>query len=310
MKHLPITLIFLTFLAIFPLATRLTRAQGTDLFFSEYIEGSSNNKAVEIYNPTSSSINLLGYMVNIYANGHTTSSAISIPSFSLTPGSVYVICNISSVSDLSLKCNQLTGSLNFNGNDAVALQKDTSVMVDVIGQIGFDPGAIGWETGAISTTDHTLVRKCSIDSGDPDGSDVFDPSVQWNDHDIDDFSNIGQHTLCLVTPTPTVTPTEVPTEAPTITPTATLTATPTSTPTATPTEVPTETPSPTPTSTSTEEPTVTPTSSAVPTVTPTTTPSPTPHSIPSGESLSILINKIVRTFTNFILLRYFNIKIY
>jgi len=36
----------------------------SDLFFSEYIEGGSNNKAIEIYNPTGSSINLSGYTVS------------------------------------------------------------------------------------------------------------------------------------------------------------------------------------------------------------------------------------------------------
>ena len=43
-------------------------AAGTELFFSEYIEGSSNNKAVEIYNPTAASVNLatLGYKIEMY----------------------------------------------------------------------------------------------------------------------------------------------------------------------------------------------------------------------------------------------------
>ncbi len=45
--------------------------QVSDLFFSEYVEGSSNNKALEIYNPTNSSINLSGYVLKGSSNDAT-----------------------------------------------------------------------------------------------------------------------------------------------------------------------------------------------------------------------------------------------
>ena len=44
-------------------------ALADDLFISEYIEGSSNNKAIEIYNPTDTAIDLTGYRLEIYSNG-------------------------------------------------------------------------------------------------------------------------------------------------------------------------------------------------------------------------------------------------
>ena len=37
----------------------------TDLFISEYIEGSSNNKVIELYNGTGTAINLSNYSVKI-----------------------------------------------------------------------------------------------------------------------------------------------------------------------------------------------------------------------------------------------------
>ena len=40
-------------------------AAPTELFFSEYIEGSSNNKAVEIYNGTGAAINLAAGAYNV-----------------------------------------------------------------------------------------------------------------------------------------------------------------------------------------------------------------------------------------------------
>ena len=40
-----------------------------DLFFSEYGEGSSNHKYIEIYNPSASAISLTGYTVYLSGNG-------------------------------------------------------------------------------------------------------------------------------------------------------------------------------------------------------------------------------------------------
>ena len=41
----------------------------TDLIISEYVEGWSNNKALEIFNPTDAAINLNGYRITRYSNG-------------------------------------------------------------------------------------------------------------------------------------------------------------------------------------------------------------------------------------------------
>ena len=62
MKH------FFTFIFFF-LSANCIQAQCTDLFFSEYIEGSSNNKALEIYNPTNQEIDLSAYSISRYSNG-------------------------------------------------------------------------------------------------------------------------------------------------------------------------------------------------------------------------------------------------
>lgn len=50
--------------------TMMSHAQDcSDLFISEYVEGWSNNKALEIYNPTSSTIDLSEYMVIRFPSG-------------------------------------------------------------------------------------------------------------------------------------------------------------------------------------------------------------------------------------------------
>ena len=38
-----------------------TSAMSAEVFISEYIEGSGNNKAIEIFNPTNSPVSLDGY---------------------------------------------------------------------------------------------------------------------------------------------------------------------------------------------------------------------------------------------------------
>ena len=65
----------------------------SDLYFSEYIEGGSNNKAFEIYNPTSSDINLTGYGVALFSNGATTTSNILQRKGTVASGEVYIVAN-------------------------------------------------------------------------------------------------------------------------------------------------------------------------------------------------------------------------
>jgi predicted extracellular nuclease len=93
MKKLSVRIITLLLL----LVPVLSNAQCSDLFFSEYMEGSSNNKALEIYNPTSTSIDLSDYLVYRNNNGSLTPSATFSPRGILAPDSVYVIVNASSI---------------------------------------------------------------------------------------------------------------------------------------------------------------------------------------------------------------------
>ena len=62
----------------------------------------------------------------------------------------------------------------------------------MIGQIGFDPGT-EWGTGLTSTADNTLRRKASVEAGDANGSDAFDPSVEWDGFAVDTFDGLGTH---------------------------------------------------------------------------------------------------------------------
>ncbi len=168
-----------------------------DVFISEYIEGSSNNKAIEIYNGTGSTINLAtgGYQLEYYFNGATTIGLTISLTGSVVSGDVYVVAQSSASATILAQADQTNSSGWFNGDDAVVLRKGGSggTIVDVIGQVGFDPGT-EWGTGVTSTADNTIRRKSTICQGDTNPSDAFDPSIEWDGFATDTFSGLGSHT--------------------------------------------------------------------------------------------------------------------
>jgi len=171
-------------------------AMGThspDLFISEYIEGSSNNKALEIYNGTSAAVNLAAgsYNVQMYFNGSSSAGLTVNLTGSVAAGDVYVLAHSSAVAEILAQADQTNGAGWFNGDDAVVLRKGTE-FVDVIGQVGLDPGA-EWGSGLTSTMDNTLRRMSSIATGDPNGSDPFDPALEWDGFATDTFDGLGSH---------------------------------------------------------------------------------------------------------------------
>ena len=127
-----------------------------DLFFSEYIEGGGSNKAIEIYNPTSSAISLTGYEVKLYGNGSTSASNTLTMSGTIPAYGVYVISNSSSsLSGITSNSDITSNITSFNGNDVLQLENN-SVVIDVIGTIG---------SSSNFAENVTLVRNSSIQQG-------------------------------------------------------------------------------------------------------------------------------------------------
>ncbi len=203
------------------------QAAPLDVFFSEYIEGSSNNKALEIYNGTGSAINLgtAGYNVQMFFNGSVTAGLTINLAGTVANADVFVLAQSSAAAAILAQADQTNTSSWYNGDDAIVLRKGTTI-IDVIGQVGFDPGT-EWGTGLVSTADNTIRRKSSVETGDPNQSDAFDPGVEWDGFAIDIFGGLGSHNFGGGTPTPTPTITPTPTPSPT-NPTATGAANPNS----------------------------------------------------------------------------------
>jgi len=162
----------------------------SDLFFSEYLEGSSNNKALEIYNPTNASINLASYSVKAYNNGGIAiSNSLQLPNKNLAPYDVYVIANSQAVAAILSVADTTSTVTYFNGDDAVVLFKNNDTL-DIIGDVGVDPG-LNWVVGTGATSEFTLVRKPTVGSGKLNWAIG---ATQWNVHPQNTASFLNSHT--------------------------------------------------------------------------------------------------------------------
>ena len=181
--------------------------QTVNLFFSEYAEGSSNNKYVEIYNPSSTAVNLNNYQIkgtnNGTAWGDNGERELALGG-NLAANSVYIICTdaadpaIIAKSDLALPYES---PVHYNGNDAIAIfgidgSGNFTVLMDVVGVQSSDPGPAGWNVAGVTgaTKDHTLVRKSSISKGNTNWENSAGTSTsdsEWEVKDIDDWTSLG-----------------------------------------------------------------------------------------------------------------------
>lgn len=171
-------------------------AATSGLYFSEYIEGSSNNKALEIYNGSGAPVDLSYYQVETYHNGRPLADGASftIPLSSVVAqGGVYVLANASASADILAVANLPTGSLQVNGDDAIILRNIlTGEIVDSFGQAGIDPGS-AWNMNGVSTADMTLRRALTVTTGDVVPDDAFDPSIEWQAYPKDTFDDLGKY---------------------------------------------------------------------------------------------------------------------
>ncbi len=169
-----------------------------ELFFSEYIDGPFKNKVLEIYNPTDSTISLAGYTIKIFQNGAPTPITIFL-SGSIAPKGTYVVAHFQADSAVLSKADMVSPMMNFDGNDAIVLNRGQSTYVDKIGEIGVDPGNSGWFVPPNgSTKEHDLRRKLPVDRGQPDW---VQGKTEWEVHPKDSVANIKKHKSVCAAPT-------------------------------------------------------------------------------------------------------------
>ncbi|MBD0412330.1 ExeM/NucH family extracellular endonuclease [Pseudoalteromonas distincta] len=170
----------------------LSAPASADLIISEYIEGSSNNKAIELYNNADTELSLEGYTLGLYSNGSSSVGNSIDLTGTLAANTTYIISNPSAAAAILDIADETSTVTYYNGDDALVLTKD-GVIVDSFGQVGFDPGS-EWSEGGVTTVNKTLRRKDSITTGRTDSTAIFDPSEEWEQFDIDTFDGLGSHT--------------------------------------------------------------------------------------------------------------------
>jgi Lamin Tail Domain/Secretion system C-terminal sorting domain len=189
---------------------QLSMAQCNELFISEYVEGTLNNKAIEIYNPTADTIDLTPYTIRRYKDGFGILTEEQNLYGSIAPYDVFIIVNGNATppadSALQALADCLTvpwgypTPLDMDGNDAIVLYNmNTLSFVDVFGHTN-DPNmqtVDGW--GFLGgnrywTKDHTLIRKHAVMQGvTVNPSTTFDPSLEWDSLPADVWENLGYH---------------------------------------------------------------------------------------------------------------------
>ncbi|MGD2114246.1 MAG: lamin tail domain-containing protein, partial [Acidobacteriota bacterium] len=202
----PTALVVLAFaLTLVLAAPGVLAAQPADLLISEMVEGSSLNKAVEIYNGTGAAVDLGlgGYRLEVYFNGSSSAGTTVSLSGVLAAGDVWVVADDGAGPAVLAVTDQTTTSSLFNGDDAIVLRKGGGggPVLDSIGQVGFDPGS-EWGSGDTSTGNNTLVRKATSCTGDTDLGDPFDPALDYDGFPQDTVSDLGSHTSTCGGPPP------------------------------------------------------------------------------------------------------------
>ena len=161
-----------------------------EIFISEYVEGNSNNKAFELYNPSPVAIDLSEYSMETWNNGASAATNTQVLEGMIEPNDVFVIVNTLAAPELFGAGDLVSQVTWFNGNDVILLYHN-GVIIDQMGEFGVDPGtAFEVDGGNGEMAEYTLVRKANVSQGTTDW-DLG--QFQWDVYPSDTFDFIGFH---------------------------------------------------------------------------------------------------------------------
>lgn len=161
-----------------------------EIFISEYVEGNSNNKAFELYNPSPVPIDLSEYKMETWNNGASSATNSQVLEGTIAPNGVFVIVNALAAPELYEAGDIVSQVTWFNGNDVILLYHNDEI-IDQMGAFGEDPGiAFDVDGGNGEMAEYTLVRKANVSQGTTDWELG---QFQWDVYPSDTFDFIGFH---------------------------------------------------------------------------------------------------------------------
>lgn len=168
-----------------------------DLMFSKYIEGKSNNRAVEIFNGTGHDVSLDGYCLRMESNA---SGAMDFGEYRFAPGAAipaggtYTVCNaqfgaLRDIADATIGFSDggYANIMTFTGDDAIGLFAPDGHLVDILGYESCD---VNDEVPGNWGQDKTFYRRSDCCEPSP----KFRPE-QWIEHETDYCEGYGTHTM-------------------------------------------------------------------------------------------------------------------
>lgn len=159
------------------------------LIISEYLEGSANNKAVELYNASSGSIDLSTCSLTLRNSCGAGTPVTHTMTGSLASGGTWVLCHPSFSSPVLCDESPASRVINHNGDDVYSLECGGTVL-DTFGST-FGSCESTWGSGDTSSAERALRRQARIVTGDTDLGDAFDPATEWDGFARDSFDGLG-----------------------------------------------------------------------------------------------------------------------
>ena len=162
----------------------------SDLFISEYSEGSNYNKYIEIFNGTGHDVELSNYVLKLFNNSDKEAQYELVLSGILKDGNVLVVYNSGANATIKNSGDISNQVISFNGNDPIALYKD-GILIDIVGDKN-NQVSEGFNAGGVknATKDNTIIRK----------SNVFGPNNTWTEEEwevlgFEVYDNIKKHNM-------------------------------------------------------------------------------------------------------------------
>lgn len=169
--------------------------QCSEPFFSEYLEGESNDKCLELFNPSNQGIDLGANQYSIQIQ-YSSGGILDIPLAGIIEShKTFVLCQALASPALLAKAQQTNANNLYNGDDAVLLLKD-GVVIDAIGQIGQSVGQTWANIYSPKGLENTSLRRKSLFyDGDANPNNDFSPAWEWDAYDLSDHSDLGMHSF-------------------------------------------------------------------------------------------------------------------